>query len=212
MIYDRIDLKAIGTWAKNFRPTGLILSFGTNLTGGNVSENLLNTTVPYGCYYGDTKLTIANNCGGIAVSGQLVFETIPTLTIPYGIVFSQDLIIGGIPYPKGTFNVPSDSQFIMKIVQVVDVNNSLIANVGDVKTDEVITFKRPTADIKRLIMYKEGVGIDTDTFACYNIVFKATVTVGDVNNFNKLHPPGTTPLAVIVESGYTSPIKSIVSV
>ena len=196
-IYDRIDLVAIGTWAKNFRPLAVVLSWGTNLVGGDKFDSLSNVVLPYGTWVGDTQLSAAVCLTGTVVPGGVYFVTVANVLIPYGTKFTLASTIGGKTYPVGTFLAPAT--FDMALTQLVDINNKAIFSVHNVSTDEQIDFTRPTADIRRLIMYRSGVGVDAEVFACYNIVFKTTVTLAEVKAFNLLHPSDVNP--IIIDDG-----------
>jgi hypothetical protein len=198
-IYDRIDLVAIGTWAKNFRPLAVVLSFGTDLTGGDKHTALINVTLPFGANVGGSVLSTTNCAGGTIVAGGVHFDAVSDVIIPFGTKFTAAMDIGGKSYPTGVLPVASASRFLMQTVQLVDINGKAIFSVHGTETDEQIDFTRPTADIRRLIMYKEGVGIDTPVFACYNIVFKTVVTLAEVKAFNLLHPSDVNP--IIIDDG-----------
>lgn len=328
MIYDRIDLIPIGTWAKGFRPQGLLLSFGTNLFGGDVYTSLTDTILPYGTVidsivksredlvnytvsttlpycYGTAVLTAftgAFNMGGkmgfspntvfteitfpagvfslnklidvgtsqvinvgdgdgVTFSGEFKFDTTALLNdysmpfgvivtaynpeiadassitlsatnygkfgvlatggvkfsagtvltgvrIPYGTNFTAALTIDGVAYAKGIFKVPAAYQFQMNTTQLVTTAGTAIFSVHGIDSDELITFARPTVDIGRLIMYKDGVGVACDTFACYKIEFKLLVTALDIKNFNLLHPSDVNP--VIIDDGSMLGLKYII--
>lgn len=201
MIYDRIDLVAIGTWAKNFRPRGLTLTFGTNLKGGDKYTSLTDVVLPYGTLVGGDQLSVSNFGPGGSDSGTggVYFSSVANVLVPYGITFLEDLVIGGKPYPTGLFTVDYDYAFLMNTIQLVDVNKKALLSVHDIESGELMTFARPTADIRRLVMYKDGVGMDAEAFACYSIVFKSVVTLAEVNAFNALHPNDTNP--IIIDDG-----------
>lgn len=79
---------------------------------------------------------------------------------------------------------PSGDLFQMQTIQLVDVNGKAIFSVHNIDSDEVIAFNKPTVAIKRLVMYRDGIGIDAPTFACSSIVFKTNVLMSDIWKFN----------------------------
>lgn len=196
MIYDRIDLVTTGTWARNFRPNGVVIQFGTNLDGGDKYTNLTSVVLPYGAIVNGITLSTINYAGGTATTGGVSFTNASTVVIPYGVKFTTALTIGGVLYPAGIFN---SKAFLMNTTQLVDINNKAIFSVHNIASNEAIAFTRPTADIRRLIMYKDGIGIDSDIFCCYSIVFKTNLTLADITNFNKLHPSDLNP--IIIDDG-----------
>lgn len=209
MIYDRIDLVAIGTWANNFRPTGLTITFGSNVSGGYTSsKTLTNVTLPYGSLVNGVKLTTTNIAGGTAVPNGVSYASVSDVIVPFGVKFNAQTTIDGITYPAGTY-LPSTS-FTMNTVQLIDVQGNVIFSVHGTESNELITFKRPVANIRRLIMYKDGIGVDTAPFACYSIVFKTSATLAEVNAFNKAHPSDTNP--IIIDDGSVLNPKYLLSI
>jgi hypothetical protein len=198
MIYDRIDLITTGTWSKNFRPNGVALQFGNSLDGGNKYTNLTDVVLPYGAIADGVTLSTINLGGGVVATGGVRFSSVATAVIPYGVKFTTALTIGGGLYPAGIFNA---RDFLMNTIQLADINNKAIFSVHNIASNEQIAFVRPTADIRRLIMYKNGIGIDSDVFCCYSIVFKTNLTLADIINFNKLHPSDLNP--IIIDDGST---------
>ena len=327
-IYDRIDLKPIGTWTKNFRPVGMVLNFGNNIVGGteysiltgpglelpfgatvttltlldymfdsltmqrnilpvnadgvifpgaafnsygygiDISKTSAGVEGPYfssmfipagtqfrssglvdsngtsiGMYFGvDTTLTdikLADNVGaiclpwGVTVSGHVdgftasdvILSKTDSFTIgagsvtstsvlfgdnvqlegvliPFGTNFLKAINIGSDSYPAGVYQPSGADLFDMNTIQLIDVNNKAITSVHGVSSGEIIAFNTPTADIGRLVMYKDGVGVDTPIFACYTIIFKTIVTAAQVAAFNKDHPSDVNP--IIIDNGSAS--------
>lgn len=211
MIYDRIDLVATGSWYKNFRPNGVTISFGDNLDCGDIHASLTDVTLPFGAVVGASEITLstatAAAAGGIVTASGVYFASVSNVLIPYGVKFTAAQTIGGISYPAGTFK--SGCAWTMNTIQLVDINSKAIFSVHGTDSDEQIAFTRPTADIRRLVMYKEGMGIDVPVFACYGIVFKSTLTLTDITNFAKLHPSDLNP--VIVDDGTAKNSSYIIS-
>ena len=294
MIYDRIDLKASGSWAKNFRPNGLVLSFGSNLAGGDtyshdtsipgaaISGLTTNVILPYGTVitllrreqqnvynYTVNNKALPYTAAGYKLSGAIataagvtfptgfVFSkkimpqgvpdpgglTMPNGTIvsgslastawtgskilsttelafgsvvaggvkialpysacvyriPYGTKFTKALLIGSTTYKIGTLQPPVSEQFTMELVQLIDITGKAVFSFHGIKNNELIAFNRPAADIARLVMYRSGVGIACDPFACYSITFKTNVTAADIQAFNSTHTSDIQP--IIVDDG-----------
>lgn len=124
MIYDRIDLKATGTWAKNFRPNGLVLSFGSNMTGGDVYSHdssiigdaingmTTNVVLPYGTVislirrevqylynYVVNNKALPYTSAGYKLSGSIA--TAAGVTFPTGFVITKKVMPNGVSDPGG---------------------------------------------------------------------------------------------------------------
>lgn len=329
-VYDRIDLKPIGTWTKNFRPNGLVLNFGYDLDGGywydsltnvelpfgavigsivqpqtrfvnalmsqfflpkdingtglmgvsqgtsgvtfrNTSSNSVSSTVfnqikipggtfmpvglengntgvieskiydvdtvldgpiyitggtytmPYGCIVTGTveggsyknitlsKLDPLVSSFGVLTTDGVTFSgnaSLLNVFIPYGTNFTKAMIIGGDSFAIGVFQTDTVNAFQMQTTQLIDINGKAIFSVHDIDSGETVCFTRPTADIGRLVMYCKGIGVDSDPFACYSIVFKTTITAAQVVAFNKLHPSDLNP--VIIDDGTLSNVNVII--
>ena len=291
-IYDRIDLKVLGDWAKNFRPNGLVLSFGTNLDGGarhtvlagpctlpvgitigsavkqaevitnytvnksSLPKTALNTTLTGARAYSNGVIFPSNfnftqkvlpqgvaDPGnnyvpqGTLVSGQIdqltsenvtlstsslaygtygargvTFPSTVTLNnlyIPFNTKFLQAQIIEGITY-TGIYELGLNEKFLMQTVQLITVEGKAVISVHDIASDETMAFNRPATDIDRLIMYRNGIGIDAEIFACYNIIFKTNITAADIDAFNKLHPSDVNP--IIIDDGSMKNLAYIIPV
>lgn len=318
-IYDRIDLKASGTWVNNFRPNGLVLSFSNNIKGGESFSSVTNVLLPYGTtireikthrqdiagYVASVNLPKSVQTGqtipGATVTGNTIYlpDTIiftriffpagtklltplvsrnaePTINpqtfdtdttvqgtykfresgasmdtwgyigfgavieghilaksypggdtgqtnylqgisnelngarvsadvdaidvfIPFGVTFKAAVTINSKQFPIGLFSCDPADAFLMNTIQLLDATNTVVFSVHDIASEEVIAFVRPKANINRLIMYKDGIGVDATTFACYGIVFRTNITAAMLAAFNAIHPSDINP--VVVDDG-----------
>jgi hypothetical protein len=210
MICDRIDLKAIGTWTKGFRPSGITISFGSNLRGGDYYSYLTNVTLPYGTIVGTTTLSSTKCLTGTMVANGVWFSSVVQVLIPYGVTFKVATTLNSKLYPAGVFKIPAEDTFLMDTVQLLDVNNKVIFSVHDIESGETVSFAKPTANLDRLIMYKDGLGVNSDAFVCYSILFKISISATDIAAFNKLHPSDLNP--IIIDDGSVQDSRYIIPV
>jgi hypothetical protein len=188
MISDRIDLKAIGLWTNLFRPSGITITFGTKVRNGDYYSLLTNVILPYGAVVGATVLST-----GTLVTGGVYFDSVMQVTIPYGVRFIVPLVANEHSYPVGVYKMPPEDTFLMDTIQFIDVSGKVIFSVHDVESGETISFAKPTANISRLVMYRNGVGIPAEAFYCYSILFKISIAAADIAKFNLLHPSDLNP-------------------
>ena len=137
IIYDRIDLKVTGTWYKNFRPNGLTLSFGKNLSGGDKYDTLIGATLPYGSVIGDiTKkqetvinytvdsMQLPKTTDGLQLSG--VGATASGVLFPSTVIFDSKVFPQGVTDP-GTNSLPNGTIVSCHIPATTKTNVTLSA-------------------------------------------------------------------------------------
>lgn len=150
---------------------------------------------------GDTGQTnylegITNEPNGARVASDVYAKGV---FIPFGVTFKEPTVINGKSFAAGLFPCDPQDAFLMETVQMLDTTGVVVFSVHNIASEEVIAFVRPKANIGRLIMYKEGIGINTTTFACYGIVFRTNITAAMLAAFNLLHPSDINP--VVVDDG-----------
>lgn len=139
-IYDRIDVKVTGTWYKNFRPNGLVLSFGTNLAGSESFGSLTGGSgviLPYGTIIGGVskpqetvvnyivnKLGLPKTTDGLQMSG--VVATATGVSFPASTIFDSKVFPVGIVNP-GTNSLPDGAIISCHLAAVAYSNVTLSA-------------------------------------------------------------------------------------